>query len=96
MVWRIISSCKFSLLVNGRPCGFFASSRELRQGDLLSPALFIISTEVLSKGLNALQLNKSFTSYFVAQHCPLVTHLAYANYIIIFKKGSQRVFGSIS
>lgn len=52
MIWRTLSNNWYSVLVNGTRHDFFRTIRGLKQGDSLSPALFILGDEVLSRTLN--------------------------------------------
>ncbi|XP_015169049.1 uncharacterized protein [Solanum tuberosum] len=42
LVWRIMGNNWYSIIINGLRKGFFHSTRGLKQGDHLSPALFIL------------------------------------------------------
>ena len=74
----------FSVIINGSLCGFFKSSRGLRQEDPLSPALFIIRAAVLSRSLNQLVAYRGFQGFRVLRSCPTITHLGYADDVLIF------------
>nr|XP_016494758.1 PREDICTED: uncharacterized protein LOC107813948 [Nicotiana tabacum] len=63
MVWNLMSNNWYSVLVNGQSSGFFKLTRGVKQGDPLSPALFILSAEVLSRSLNKLFEDKSFVGF---------------------------------
>ncbi|EOY17514.1 Uncharacterized protein TCM_042330 [Theobroma cacao] len=88
MIQKCISNCWFSLLLNGRTEGYFKSERGLRQGDSISPQLFIIAAEYLSRGLNALY--DQYPSLHYSSGVSIsVSHLAFADDVLIFTNGSK-------
>lgn len=63
MVLCHISCNWYSIIVNGQRHGFFQSTNGLRQGDPISPSLFVISAELLSTMLNKLLTKRGFACF---------------------------------
>ncbi|XP_059290999.1 uncharacterized protein LOC132044521 [Lycium ferocissimum] len=89
IVWRLIANNWYSILINGQSFGFFHSTRGVRQGDPLSPALFILTAEVLSMALNSLFEKDSFRGYGMPKWSTKLNHLSYADDTIIFASADK-------
>nr|XP_016502065.1 PREDICTED: uncharacterized protein LOC107820317 [Nicotiana tabacum] len=61
------------------PHGFFRSTRDVKQSNPLSPTLFILAAEAMSRGLNALHKNLYFCGFGLPKWSPKINHLAYAD-----------------
>jgi hypothetical protein len=82
-----ISSVQFYVLVNRSLEGFFSSSRGLRQGDPLSPLLFLLVMEVLSRMLRKVEeegLIRGFRAGCNVADGLCISHLLYADDNILF------------
>ncbi|KAL2471352.1 Uncharacterized protein Adt_39488 [Abeliophyllum distichum] len=86
---RCISECHFSVLLNGRPCGFFPSSRGLRQGDPISPSLFILASDYFSRILTR-QYQQIASMAYRHGGDALISHLCFADDMIIFANSQKQ------
>nr|XP_009786255.1 PREDICTED: uncharacterized protein LOC104234397 [Nicotiana sylvestris] len=65
------------------------SSRGVKQGDPVSPTLFILAAETLSRGLNALHTNLYFCGFGMPKWSPKINHLAYVDDMLIFSSSDE-------
>lgn len=83
----ILNSARLSILVNGKAVGYFSCSRGVRQGDPLSPLLFCIAKEVLSRALFDSSARGRLTPMSYCCRMTFPTHILYADDIMIFCTG---------
>ncbi|KAL6139472.1 hypothetical protein ACLB2K_057776 [Fragaria x ananassa] len=87
-VSTILGSARLSVLINGSPKGYFACARGVRQGDPLSPLLFCLAEEALSRGLTSLFSSRRVKPISLPRGCSL-THVLYADDLFIFCRGDD-------
>ncbi|KAL0799496.1 hypothetical protein Bca101_054671 [Brassica carinata] len=79
-----IETVSYSFLINGTPQGLVRPTRGLRQGDPLSPHIFILCTEVLSALCAKGQDDGSLPGVRVSRHSPAINHLLFADDTMFF------------
>ncbi|XP_074305989.1 uncharacterized protein LOC141641217 [Silene latifolia] len=87
-VMDCVSSVTFSVLINGEPSREFRPSRGLRQGDPLSPYLFLLCAEALSNLMRRAVENNSIHGIRVAPTAPVISHLLFADDSIFFARAT--------
>ncbi|XP_028092165.1 uncharacterized protein LOC114292410 [Camellia sinensis] len=80
---------EFSVFVNGEKRTSFTPSCGLRQGDPLSPYLFLLVADVLSTLLHQSLLSNAISGIRMRRTCPPLSHLFFADDAIIFFKAEH-------
>ncbi|XP_056862473.1 uncharacterized protein LOC130510143 [Raphanus sativus] len=89
LIMQCISSVTYSFLINGSPRGSVIPSRGIRQGDPLSPYIFILCSEVLSGLCNRSQEEGRIQGIQVARGSPRINHLLFADDTMFFLSASR-------
>ncbi|XP_026398770.1 uncharacterized protein LOC113294598 [Papaver somniferum] len=85
----LLNTSKMSIMLNGGPIGFFGVGRGLKKGDPLSPILFIIAGDILSRNIHKLVQDKKVQP-MVIRNGIHPTHLFFVDDIFLFCNGNMR------
>lgn len=89
LVYHCISTVSYCVLQDCKEIGPIHPKRGLRQGDPLSPYLFILLAEGLSAMLSNLESRGSIHGISIARGAPKISHLFFADDSFIFIKANQ-------
>lgn len=89
LVNQCISTVSASVLLNWVPCEQFSPSKGLRQGDPLSPYLFIIRMEMLSRAISNAEERNLIHGIKFGPTAPSISHLLFSEDLLIFSKASK-------
>jgi hypothetical protein len=92
LVMTCVSSTSFSVQVNGDLFGFFKGKRGLRQGDPISPFLFVLCLEYFSRSLNSATSEHPF-NYHPKWQALRITYLAFFDDLLLFARGDVDSIG---
>lgn len=104
-LWRkwikgYLSSAKFSIIIYGCPHGKIRATRGIRQGDPLSPFLFNIIIDTLSRLLTKAEMDWRILGFEVGNSDLSISHLQFADDTILFStynpKSIKILFDTIS
>ncbi|WOH12050.1 hypothetical protein DCAR_0831548 [Daucus carota subsp. sativus] len=79
-----VSTVKYSICFNGTNIGPIVRKRGLRQGDPISPYLFLLCVEGLSRAIQSAESQNAIHGCKVSRSAPAITHLLFADDSFLF------------
>lgn len=83
-----VQTVSYLIVINGEPTPFFLGRQGLRQGDPLSPLLFTLVMEYLSRMIQFSAKEPQFWFHSLCKGLKL-TNLAFAGDLLMFCKGNE-------
>ena len=90
-----VKSVTYSVLVNGEPCGMIHPTKGIRQGDPLSPFLFLLCTEGLNGLIKHAERSGDIHGFSLCRRGPKLTHLLFADDSLLFCRATMEECGKV-
>jgi hypothetical protein len=96
MIMMCVTTVNYVVIVNGVPTRQFSPTRGIRQGDLISPYLFLLCMEALSAMLTKEERMGTLTGVPMSKRGPQLTHLFFADDSLLFCKAKLQHWRKLS
>jgi len=86
LILSCISTSSISILINGSSTDIFSPSREIRQGDPMSPYIFILCMERISRSIDWQVSRANWFPIKIGRSGPKLSHLFFADDLNLFSR----------
>ncbi|GAA0169691.1 hypothetical protein LIER_40809 [Lithospermum erythrorhizon] len=87
-VMCLVSTVSYSFLINGIPKVYIRPTWGVRQGDLLSPYLFLLCGKGLTSMLRSAEERRAISGIRISRESPSISHILFADDTMIFGRAT--------
>ena len=90
LIMSCISNTSTAILFNGNKLDSFQPSRGIRQGDSISPYIFLLCIEFLGAQINSMCENNRWDKIKASKNGPSFSHVFFADDFMLFTKANAK------